>query len=106
MLPTDNSPLETSLTTRDLVNRIHRAINKLEHDIALLEASMESAYPGADLNRHRSDHDRIHERELENKMLLRAIKEKSLVGIFLAVGAFVFAAVVAFMVTFFRSGWK
>jgi hypothetical protein len=106
MLPTDNSPLEHAQTTRDMVNRIHRAINALEHDIALLESRMESAYPGADLNKHRLDHERIHEREQEFKMLFRSIKEKSIVGVFLAVGAFVFAAVVAFTINYVKSGGK
>ena len=105
-LPTDNAPLEPTMSTRDLVNRVHRAINQLEISIQRLEARMESAFPGADLNKHKADHDVIHEREQERKMLYRAIKEKSLVGVFLAVGAFVFAAVVAFTINYVRSGGK
>ena len=103
---TDNAPLESSPTTRDLVNRIHVAINKIENDIELLEIRMESAYPGADLSRHRMDHDLIHERYQERKILYRSIKEKSLVGVVLSVGAFVFAAVIAFVISYVKSGNK
>lgn len=96
-LPTEPAPLETKMSTQELIYRIHRKINDLERTMHEFHALVDTAFPGADFNKHRGDHERIHEKEVERRRLWSNLKTQALAGVMMfAAGAFV--SVVGFAV--------
>jgi hypothetical protein len=105
-LPTDPVPLE-KLSTLEMVHRIHRAFNvaqeeqerrnhELEKMIMALEAKVDGAFPGADYNKHKQDHDDIHELQRDAKQLKKDIWTRSITGLWLGFWALVLAALMYF----------
>lgn len=93
-LPTEPAPLE-KMSTMEMVSRIHRAFNaaeeermrrhsELEKMLMALEAKMDTAFVGADYNRHKTDHDTIHEAARDAKQLKKDLWARSITGLWMA----------------------
>lgn len=98
MLPTDPGPLETKLSTQEMIYRIHRKLNQLEHEMHSVHALVDTAFPGADYNKHRTDHEVIHERNIERRRLFSNLKSQAIAGLMMftasaIIGLIAFAAV-------------
>ena len=80
-LPTDRSLFDQKLSTSELLARIHAEINKLHTMVYDLEARVDTAFPGADLQRHRTDHERMYDDEQNTRSMWHNLRDKSLFGL-------------------------
>jgi hypothetical protein len=76
----------------DLLHEYHKKLHDLERIHLEFAARMDSAFPGADLNRHREDHDELLQSRLESERVWKDMKTRVLSGIVLA-----FVAVLTFL---------
>lgn len=98
MLPTEPAPLETKMSTQELIYRIHRKINELERTMHEFHSLVDTAFPGADFNKHRDDHEKIRETEVERRRLFSNLRTQALEGLMMftasaLIGLIAFAAV-------------
>jgi len=89
-MQTDNTPLEGRESTGQLIARINRELDRLQHDVHELAARMDAMVPGADIHRHHDDHVEIHESRVERRRMWSNLRSQALAGFVMAVtgGAF------------------
>ena len=103
-LPTEPSPLETKLSTQELIYRIHRKLNELEHSMHEFHALLDTAFPGADLNRHRTDHEEIHEKNIERRRLWSNLRSQALAGVMMFAASAVIGLIVFSVTSYLKHG--
>lgn len=103
-LPTEPSPLETKLSTQELIYRLHRKFNELEHSMHEFHALFDTAFPGADLNRHRADHEEIHEKNVDRRRLWATLRAQAMAGLMMFAASMLLAMAVYSFTSYLKHG--
>lgn len=96
-IPTDQSPLETKLSTEARFARIERAHNQLLREFYEHTAKADTAYPNGDRRRHYDHHISIDQREIDRREFWKKVLPQLFGGAVLAMLGFAGAAVLFFM---------
>ena len=105
-MQTDNAPLYGRESTAQLIARINRELDRLQHDVHELAARIDAMIPETDIHQHHDDHIEIRETRIERRRVWSNLKSQALAGLMMAVASAMIGIVAYASVMFIRGGGK